>query len=130
MKKYLLAIAVTASLLAACGPTHVVVENTPPPPPPPPPPAEAPYQAFYDQLSPYGHWIDYPGMGYVFMPDVGPEFKPYSTNGHWLYTNEGWVWASDYNWGWATFHYGRWFYEDGYGWMWIPGHEWAPAWVV
>jgi hypothetical protein len=63
------------------------------------------------------------------MPNVGPDFKPYSSNGHWVYTDEGWTWASDYPWGWATFHYGRWFFEDGYGWMWIPGHEWAPAWV-
>jgi hypothetical protein len=63
------------------------------------------------------------------MPNVGPDFKPYATNGHWVLTDGGWTWASDYPWGWATFHYGRWFFEDGYGWMWIPGHEWAPAWV-
>ena len=36
---------------------------------------------------------------------------------------------SDYRWGWATFHYGRWKFDDYYGWEWIPGHEWAPAWV-
>jgi hypothetical protein len=63
------------------------------------------------------------------MPNVGPDFKPYATNGQWVYTDAGWTWASNYPWGWATFHYGRWFYEDGYGWMWIPGQEWAPAWV-
>lgn len=34
------------------------------------------------------------------------------------------------HWGWAPFHYGRWFYNDPYGWMWMPGHEWAPAWVT
>ena len=132
MKKYLFSLIVIAGLFNSCGPTHIVVEEhpyRPAPPPPPPPPAEAPYQEFYDQLSPYGQWIDYPGYGYVFMPNVAPDFKPYSTNGHWVYTDQGWTWASDYNWGWATFHYGRWFYEDGYGWMWIPGHEWAPAWV-
>ena len=43
--------------------------------------------------------------------------------------NYGWTWASDYNWGWAPFHYGRWLYDDAYGWMWVPGYEWAPAWV-
>ncbi len=57
------------------------------------------------------------------------DFQPYATNGNWMYTEAGWTWASDYNWGWAPFHYGRWFYENGYGWMWVPGSEWAPAWV-
>ncbi len=112
----------------SCGPTHVVVESPAPPPPPPPPP-EVSYQNFYDALSPYGEWINNPEYGYVWMPNVGPDFKPYATNGNWVYTDEGWTWASNYSWGWAPFHYGRWFYEDGYGWMWIPGNEWAPAWV-
>lgn len=119
--------------LSSCGPTHIVVESNQPapaPPPPPPPPApEVSYQAFYDDLSPYGQWIDYPQYGYVWMPNAGPDFKPYATNGHWVYSDNGWIWSSDYSWGWVTFHYGRWFYEDGYGWMWIPGYEWAPAWV-
>ena len=26
---------------------------------------EVSYQTFYDELSPYGRWIDYPGQGYV-----------------------------------------------------------------
>jgi len=117
-----------AFLFAACGPTHVVVQSDAPPPTP----IEAPevsYQSFYDELSPYGQWIDYPGYGYVWMPSVGYGFRPYSTNGHWVPTDMGWTWASDYPWGWAAFHYGRWFFDNGYGWMWIPGQEWAPAWV-
>jgi hypothetical protein len=112
----------------SCGPTHVVVESPAPPPPPPPAP-EVSYQNFYDALSPYGEWINNPEYGYVWMPNVGPDFKPYATNGNWVYTDEGWTWASNYSWGWAPFHYGRWFYEDGYGWMWMPGNDWAPAWV-
>src|SRR5271154_1658872 len=87
------------------------------------------YQTFYDDLSPYGQWIDYPNYGYVWQPSVGSDFKPYATNGHWVYTDMGWTWVSDYNWGWATFHYGRWFYDGNYGWMWVPGYDWAPAWV-
>jgi hypothetical protein len=90
---------------------------------------EVSYQSFYDQLSPYGNWINYPGYGYVWSPNAGPDFQPYATNGNWIYTNAVWTWASNYNWGWAPFHYGRWFYENGYGWMWVPGNEWAPAWV-
>jgi hypothetical protein len=86
------------------------------------------YQQFYDDLSPYGNWVNYQNYGYVWVPEeVG--FRPYYNNGHWVYTNYGWTWASDYNWGWAPFHYGRWLYDDDYGWMWIPGYEWAPAWV-
>jgi hypothetical protein len=111
--------------LFACGPTQVIVQPTPEAAPPP----QLSYQSFYDELAPYGSWIDYPGYGYVWRPDAGPDFKPYSTNGDWVYTDAGWAWASDYSWGWAPFHYGRWFYEGGYGWMWIPGNEWAPAWV-
>src|SRR6266567_1899101 len=108
MKKSLFSLVIIAGLFNSCGPTHVVIQErpayqpAPPPPPPPPPVEEAPYQEFYDQLSPYGNWIDYPGYGYVFMPNVEPDFKPYSTNGHWVYTDEGWTWASDYSWGWAT----------------------------
>ena len=88
------------------------------------------YQVFYDELSAYGKWIDYPVEGYVWSPNVDQNFQPYGTNGQWVYTDQGWTWASNYPWGWATFHYGRWFYEDGYGWLWVPGHEWAPAWVT
>jgi hypothetical protein len=131
MRKIIYAgIALAFFFLNSCGPTHVVVEEPVQQPPPPPPPApEVSYQSFYDALSPYGQWIDYPQYGYVWMPNVGPDFKPYATNGNWVYTDGGWTWASNYPWGWATFHYGRWFFEDGYGWMWIPGNEWAPAWV-
>ena len=128
MKKHLFAITCVALALNACGPVYVVRQD-PPPAPAPAPSEEVSYQSFYDQLAPYGQWIDYPGYGNVWQPNVGPDFKPYATNGYWVYSDAGWVWASNYNWGWATFHYGRWFYEDGYGWMWIPGNEWAPAWV-
>ena len=88
------------------------------------------YQTFYDQLSPYGSWVDYPGYGYVWVPQATDGFSPYMTNGHWIYSDYGWTWVSDYQWGWATFHYGRWFQDPNYGgWMWIPGYQWAPAWV-
>src|SRR5690606_5069343 len=44
-------------------------------------------------------------------------------------TNYGNTWVSNYDWGWAPFHYGRWVYNDYYGWAWGPGYEWGPAWV-
>lgn len=87
------------------------------------------FQVFYDQLSPYGQWINYSNYGYVWIPDTGSDFVPYSTDGHWILTNYGWTWASDYNWGWAAFHYGRWSFNDSFGWFWVPDNEWGPAWV-
>ena len=88
------------------------------------------YQTFYDNLSPYGTWIDYPIYGHVWNPTVGSDFRPYATSGHWASTIDGWAWASDYDWGWAPFHYGSWLYDDMYGWLWIPGYDWSPAWVT
>ena len=88
-------------------------------------------ESFYDDLAPYGSWVNYPGYGSVWMPaNVDPDFSPYLTAGHWAYSDYGWTWVSDYSWGWAAFHYGRWFHDAAYGWMWMPGAEWAPAWVT
>jgi hypothetical protein len=87
------------------------------------------FQVFYDQLSPYGQWVDYSNYGYVWIPDAGSDFVPYSTRGHWVLTEYGFAWVSDYNWGWAPFHYGRWDFDNYYGWFWVPDNEWAPAWV-
>jgi len=87
------------------------------------------YQDFYQDLAPYGQWVDDPQYGYVWTPNVNSDFRPYYTNGHWVMTQYGNTWASDFAWGWAPFHYGRWTYDDYYGWVWIPGSEWGPAWV-
>jgi hypothetical protein len=87
------------------------------------------FQTFYDELSPYGQWIDDPEYGYVWVPDAEADFQPYATRGHWAVTQYGNTWVSDYPWGWAPFHYGRWTYNNYYGWQWIPGTEWGPAWV-
>jgi hypothetical protein len=87
-------------------------------------------QVFYDHLSPYGEWVDYPDYGYVWVPDVDQNFEPYSSAGHWVMTDYGWTWISDYDWGWAPFHYGRWDYDDYYGWFWVPDTEWGPSWVT
>lgn len=86
------------------------------------------YQQFYNDLSPYGDWMNYGNYGYVWVPNQ-PGFRPYYSNGNWVYTDYGWTWVSNYNWGWAPFHYGRWLNDSQYGWMWVPGYEWAPAWV-
>jgi hypothetical protein len=103
-------------------------------PPPPPGPPEAPGgplddSYFYDQLSPYGDWVEAPSYGWVWSPrGVAAEWRPY-TLGHWVYTDdEGWLWVSDEEWGWAAYHYGRWYANAG-RWFWVPGRDWAPAWV-
>jgi hypothetical protein len=88
------------------------------------------YEVFYDELAPYGSWIDYPEYGYVWIPRVSVDFHPYATQGHWVMTNYGWTWVSDFRWGWAAFHYGRWAFEPRFGWMWLPGRVWGPAWVA
>ncbi len=87
------------------------------------------FQMFYNSLQPYGQWIDYPQYGYVWVPQVGRDFRPYYTNGYWVMTEYGNTWVSDYDWGWAPFHYGNWTYDDYYGWIWVPGTTWGPAWV-
>jgi hypothetical protein len=86
------------------------------------------YNDFYQELSPYGVWYNDPMYGYVWQPNVEYGFRPYYTNGYWAMTEYGNMWISNYQWGWATFHYGRWALSN-YGWIWVPGTEWGPAWV-
>lgn len=87
-------------------------------------------QTFYDELSPYGIWINDPQYGYVWRPDVDQsDFRPYYTNGRWVMTEYGNTWVSNYDWGWAPFHYGRWIYTRYNRWVWIPDTQWGPAWV-
>ncbi len=88
------------------------------------------FKVFYDELSPYGSWVNTNEYGYAWIPDVADDFEPYNTNGYWIFTDDGWTWVSDYSWGWAPFHYGRWYDDPDYGPMWIPGTEWGPGWVT
>ncbi|MBI1946806.1 MAG: hypothetical protein HYS27_14010 [Deltaproteobacteria bacterium] len=86
---------------------------------------------FYEPLSPYGRWAHTPLYGMVFIPSaavVGAGFRPY-THGHWEQTEWGWTWVDHHPFGWATGHYGRWYFDSSYGWVWVPGTAWAPAWV-
>jgi hypothetical protein len=86
---------------------------------------------FRSTLDPYGNWVEDSTYGTVWVPSsnvVGANFTPYVTSGHWAY-GEDYVWVSDYDWGWAPFHYGRWVYIDNRGWSWIAGRSYAGAWV-
>src|SRR5207248_3986136 len=94
------------------------------------PPAQAPdEQAFEQRLSPYGHWVNTPEYGRVWIPaGVSSDWQPY-TDGRWVDTQAGWTFASDAPWGWAAYHYGRWGFYPALGWFWVPGFTWGPAWV-
>ncbi len=95
------------------------------------PPGEAisSVDVFYDQLAPYGMWVEDPDLGTVFMPDDAG-YVPY-TNGHWEYTDVGMVWVSSEPFAWVTSHYGRWWFSDRYQrWAWVPDTTWGPSWVT
>jgi hypothetical protein len=89
---------------------------------------------FYDNVS-GGSWIEVGDYGYCWQPDVAvsnSNWRPYS-DGYWAYTDVGWTWVSYEDFGWATYHYGRWVRLEDQGWVWTPGREseleWGPAWV-
>jgi len=88
------------------------------------------FQVFYDALAPYGKWLYDKSYGFVWTPSEGAMFRPYYTNGYWAMTEAGCTWVSNYPWGWAPFHYGRWVNDAMYHWIWVPGNKWAAAWVV
>lgn len=89
---------------------------------------------FKPYLDPHGTWVQDATYGMVWVPNVGEvgrDFSPYVTDGHWALTPEGnWIWVSDYPFGWVVFHYGRWVWSESYGWVWIPGRQYSDAWVV
>ena len=100
-----------------------------------PAPANLPPQVtvFYQQLQPYGTWMQVADHGWCWQPTVvvsTPTWRPYADRGRWLLTDNGWYWQSDYAWGWAPFHYGRWVLHARSGWLWVPDTNWGPAWVV
>ncbi|MEE9218224.1 MAG: DUF6600 domain-containing protein [Acidobacteriota bacterium] len=120
----------TAVVLACARPP---MEQLPPPYVPyaaAPPGVGEDADLFFDELTPYGSWIWLEGPGWVWYPyNVSVDWRPY-VYGHWVYTDYGWTWVSEEDWGWAVYHYGRWLYDPSYGWVWVPGSVWGPAWVV
>ncbi|GBD87932.1 hypothetical protein BMS3Abin03_01866 [bacterium BMS3Abin03] len=84
---------------------------------------------FYTALTPYGQWIELDYGVVVWRPIImDVNWSPY-TQGRWIWTVDGWYWKSYERFGYITYHYGRWYYDDYYGWIWVPGYEYAPAWV-
>lgn len=123
----LLLVVLTAGCVVAY---ETVPRHAPPPPPAAAPPAGPTVRIFYDSLDPYGDWIWSEPWGWVWVPqDVPVSWRPY-WDGQWLWTDDGWYWASEEPWAWAVYHYGRWTWLPRHGWVWVPGGEWAPAWVA
>jgi hypothetical protein len=91
---------------------------------------EIDFDYFYDKLEPYGEWIEVSPYGWVWTPDnVSPGWRPY-TSGYWIDSDYGCFFASDDDYGWAVYHYGRWEFNDDNGWIWIPDTVWGPGWVA
>lgn len=87
------------------------------------------FGVFFSSLSPYGEWIQLDADLYGWRPyGIHRNWRPYSI-GRWEWTRDGWYWDSAEPFGWATYHYGRWYYDDYYGWIWVPDYEWGPSWV-
>jgi hypothetical protein len=89
-------------------------------------------------LDSYGQWQNSPQYGNEWIPtDVNADWSPYSS-GQW--TDEpyyGWTWVDNDPWGYAPFHYGRWFRDQRRNrWAWAPGSRneaaqgWSPALVA
>ncbi|HOX55927.1 MAG TPA: hypothetical protein P5205_03395 [Candidatus Paceibacterota bacterium] len=95
------------------------------------PPPDVTY--FYNDLAPYGTWVQLDGYGWCWQPTavvLRRGWRPYCDGGHWIYSDYGWYWQSSYSWGWAPFHYGRWHMHARCGWVWMPDRVWGPAWVT
>ncbi len=86
-------------------------------------------QRVFDELDRYGTWIDIPAYGTVWQPRVSPDWRPY-TYGHWVWSDNGWVWVGYEPFAWIVYHYGSWYDDRGYGWVWVPAYDWAPAQVA
>ena len=87
---------------------------------------EVTVELFYEELAPYGDFIEHGSLGRVWAPHDA-SYVPYA-NGNWQYTEHGFTWVSKDPFGWAVCHYGRWVWADR--WLWVPGTVWGPAWVI
>lgn len=110
------------------------VDQSTPQPEPEVAPTQAPQEVsyFYNDLAPYGTWINIDGYGTAWQPNavvVDHNWRPYCNDGYWMDSSAGWYWHSQYSWGWAPFHYGRWQLHPRVGWVWFPDTTWGPGWV-
>jgi hypothetical protein len=80
----------------------------------------------FSELNDYGEWVHVEGLGRVWRPYAEEGWRPF-VYGHWVYSNDGWLWDSDEPFGWIVCHYGNWYDDEDHGWVWVPGYDWSPA---
>ena len=96
MKRILLAVTILALVLPAMRQAEARVDVS--------------IDFFYDNIGSDGSWVEVADYGYCWQPTVAvsnSKWRPYS-DGYWVYTDVGWTWVSYEDFGWATYHYGRW----------------------
>ena len=92
--------------------------------------ADVSFDVSFSNLNQHGSWLVSAQYGHVWQPrEYNREWNPYY-DGHWVDTDMGWAWVSDYEWGAIPYHYGTWYADPEAGWVWVPGSVWAPSWVV
>jgi ferric-dicitrate binding protein FerR (iron transport regulator) len=77
----------------------------------------------WNDLDANGSWYSLPGQGNIWSPYAAsdPGFDPYGS-GYWMWTPRfGYIWVSNYSWGYMPFQCGMWNYYDSFGWGWMPG---------
>ena len=80
----------------------------------------SPQLAGYTNFAGYGQWSNVPGYGEAWSPyNQSNNWTPYS-NGQWVWEpGYGYTWVGNEPWGYAPYHYGRWFNYNNQ-WMWQP----------
>ncbi len=80
----------------------------------------APQLSGYANFANYGQWSNVPGYGQAWAPsNQSNNWTPYS-NGQWTWEpGYGYTWVGNEPWGYAPYHYGRWFNNNNQ-WMWQP----------
>jgi hypothetical protein len=86
----------------------------------------------FNELRYYGQWHYLEPYGWTWRPSVVSDWQPFM-QGHWIWSQYGWMWVDYDPWGWATSHYGYWYNDFTLGWVWIPDYTWSPCqcdWLV
>jgi hypothetical protein len=77
----------------------------------------------WNDLNSDGTWYNVPDQGYVWSPydAANASWDPYN-NGYWMWTpGYGYVWVSEYTWGYMPYQCGLWNWYNSFGWGWAPG---------
>src|SRR5258707_1944384 len=90
------------------------------------------FETFYDSLSPYGERLYVGHYGRVWRPRVsvvGLDFRPYTTGGHWVYTDYGWSFQTEHDRRTSPFPYCCRLPGSDFSCGSLPDTSWCPRWV-